>query len=36
MCRGKLTGDGVGSSDIMFIPGSLQSGQYVADTKTAG
>ncbi|KOB73734.1 putative RNA 3 terminal phosphate cyclase [Operophtera brumata] len=36
MCNAKLKGVSIGSTEIEFTPGKLQSGHYTADTKTAG
>lgn len=36
ICGGRLTGARVGSTEITFQPGQIQSGSYRADTKTAG
>ncbi|XP_014364631.2 RNA 3'-terminal phosphate cyclase [Papilio machaon] len=36
MCRAKLKGASIGSTDVEFIPGKLRGGHYVADTQTAG
>ena len=36
VCHGTLVGDYIGSDDILFTPGPIQGGQYMADTKTAG
>ena len=36
LCKGKLDGGEVNSSDITFTPGPLQQGRFTADTKTAG
>lgn len=36
LCKGKVEGGNVGSSEITFYPSKLSGGSYVADTKTAG
>ena len=36
VCQGTLTGDIPGSTDITFVPGTITSGYYTADTQTAG
>lgn len=36
VCHGKLEGDNVGSTEIRFFPGTIQSGEYHGDTGTAG
>ncbi|XP_065905826.1 RNA 3'-terminal phosphate cyclase-like [Dysidea avara] len=36
LCGGKLEGNQVQSTDVTFIPGPIQQGRFVADTKTAG
>ena len=36
ICNGKLIGDEIGSTEINLNPGPLSSGNYTADTGTAG
>lgn len=36
ICQGKLTGGTVGSKEIIFHPGAVKAGDYLADTHTAG
>lgn len=36
ICGGKLTGGNVSSSEIVFEPGAIKAGNYLADTHTAG
>lgn len=36
MCNGNLTGAVIESTEIAFRPGDLKSGQFEADTQTAG
>ena len=36
LCHGELLGGAVKSSEITFIPSTIQSGRFIADTKTAG
>lgn len=36
LCKGKLDGGEVNSSDVTFMPGVMQQGRFTADTKTAG
>ncbi|XP_038212353.1 RNA 3'-terminal phosphate cyclase isoform X2 [Zerene cesonia] len=36
MCKAKLKGANLGSTEIEFIPGKIKGGHYVADTRTAG
>lgn len=36
LSKGSLRGAGVGSTRIEFAPGTLESGSFLADTKTAG
>ncbi|XP_045501891.1 RNA 3'-terminal phosphate cyclase [Colias croceus] len=36
MCKAKLKGANIGSTEIEFIPGKIKGGHYVADTQTAG
>ncbi|KAJ2948238.1 hypothetical protein O0L34_g7466 [Tuta absoluta] len=36
MCQARIKGASIGSTEVEFIPGKLRSGQYMADTKTAG
>ncbi|GAB1605497.1 RNA 3'-terminal phosphate cyclase-like [Argonauta hians] len=36
MCNGRLEGATIGSTEITFYPATIQSGQYEADTQTAG
>ncbi|XP_033636521.1 RNA 3'-terminal phosphate cyclase-like [Asterias rubens] len=36
LCKGELLGGAVKSSEITFIPSTIQSGRFIADTKTAG
>lgn len=36
LCGGKLVGDNVNSTRVEFWPGSVQNGDYSADTQTAG
>uniref|UniRef100_A0A914VBW1 RNA 3'-terminal phosphate cyclase n=1 Tax=Plectus sambesii TaxID=2011161 RepID=A0A914VBW1_9BILA len=36
MCDGTLTGGNVQSTEISLQPGTLHSGQFTCDTKTAG
>jgi RNA 3'-terminal phosphate cyclase (ATP) len=36
ICHGKLEGGRVGSSEIKFYPGTIQSGEYLGDIGTAG
>ncbi|XP_059057592.1 RNA 3'-terminal phosphate cyclase-like isoform X2 [Achroia grisella] len=36
MCRAKLKGATIGSTEIEFSPGKIRGGHYVADPKTAG
>ncbi|CAG9795481.1 unnamed protein product [Diatraea saccharalis] len=36
MCRAKLKGANIGSTEIHFAPGKIRGGHYIADTHTAG
>ncbi|KAL4703461.1 hypothetical protein ACJJTC_010333 [Scirpophaga incertulas] len=36
MCKAKLKGANIGSTDIEFVPSKINGGRYVADTRTAG
>lgn len=36
MCKGTLTGGAVQSTEISLEPGTLRSGQFTCDTRTAG
>jgi len=36
ICGGKLTGGKVSSTEIVFKPGNVKAGNYLADTHTAG
>jgi RNA 3'-terminal phosphate cyclase (ATP) len=36
LSQAKLHNDQIGSTDIFFTPLTIQSGNYLADTKTAG
>lgn len=36
MCNGKLEGGQIGSCEITFYPGSVDGGNHMADTQTAG
>lgn len=36
ICHGKLEGGRVGSAEIKFYPGPIQSGEYLGDIGTAG
>ncbi|KAJ0173921.1 hypothetical protein K1T71_010067 [Dendrolimus kikuchii] len=36
MCKARLKGAEIGSTEIEFTPGKIHGGHYIADTKTAG
>ena len=36
ICQGRLHGDKVSSTEIMFHPGMVKAGDFLADTHTAG
>ena len=36
LCAGSLSGGAIGSTEICLYPGDISSGEYIADTRTAG
>ncbi|CAI5776662.1 3' [Podarcis lilfordi] len=36
ICNGQMEGGEIGSTEVTFVPGKIQGGTHVADTKTAG
>ena len=36
ICNGQLNGDSLDSTEIIFTPGEIISGNYLGDAKTAG
>ncbi len=36
VCDGELQGDAIGSEEITFTPKAIRSGEFLADTETAG